>query len=269
MNFKTLNLPENISATFVNLALNGISAFLLLFLGLWFARWARKRLRKSRLGGRHLDATLRPVLAGLVFYLILSMTLFIFLTQLGIPSTSLLAIFGAAGLAIGLALKDTLSNIASGVMLLILRPLQVGEFIDTPVFSGTIEEIGLFATHIKNLEGLHVYIPNSQVWSQRLTNFSRHIRRKFVCEIGVSYNADLPTTLALLCNTMDGHVFVEAAPEAFVMNFGDSAVTLSCRCWLPAEDWLQNTSDLRIALKTALDKAKIDIPYPQIVVHKP
>lgn len=264
-------MPYHITEIIFSLGLNIITALSFLIIGIWVARWARKRLRNSKFGGHYLDATLRPVLAGFIFYLIISFTLFAALTRLGIPSTSLLAVFGAAGLAIGLGLKDTLSNIASGVMLLILRPLQVGEFVTTPSFSGTVIEIGLFATQIKDPEGLTVYVPNAEVWSQRVTNFGRHKVRKFICEIGVGYATDLAKTQKLLCKAMSAQKIVLETPnppEVFVMNFADSAITLSCRCWLPADNWLADSSDIRIVLKTALDKAGVDIPYPQIVVHK-
>jgi len=202
----------------LNFAMNIAAALVILFIGLLIARWMRRRLRSSKVGTAHIDATLRPVIATSVFYVIIAMTIYAFLTKLGVPATSLLAVFGAAGLAIGLALKDTLSNIAAGVMLLVLRPLQVGEFVDTSAYAGTVQEIGLFATTLKNLEGLYIYVPNSEVWRNRLQNFARH------------------------------------------------SEPISCRCWLPADNWLYRASNLRIAIKTALDKEGIEIPFPQRVV---
>ena len=115
------------------------------------------------------------------------MSIYAFLTKLGIPATSLLAVFGAMGLAVGLALKDTLSNIASGVMLLFLRPLQVGDFVYTDGYSCIVEENGLFATTLKNIEGIYIYVPNSEVWSNRLQNYTRHSEREFRETIGVGY----------------------------------------------------------------------------------
>lgn len=245
------------------------AAFMILFIGWMVAKLMRRGIRNPKFGGSKIDATLRPVLASTVFYIVVAMTFYAFLTKLGVPATSLLAVFGAAGLAIGLALKDTLSNIAAGVMMLTLRPLQVGEVVDTPNALGTVEEIGLFSTSIKNLEGVYIYIPNSQMWNSRVQNFGRHTQRKLMVDIGVSYAADLKKTQDILLGVMRDNpltIHDPAGPECYVMSFGDSSMNLSCRCWLPAGDWLQNTSDMRVALKSALDNAGIEIPFPQRVV---
>jgi len=233
------------------------------------ARWLRKRLLNSKMTSNHVDATLRPVIATSIFYIIIAITIYAFLTKLGVPSTSLLAIFGAAGLGIALALKDTLSNIAAGVMLLFLRPLKIGEFVDTTSYAGTVQEIGLFATTLKNLEGLYIYVPNSEVWRNRLQNFDRHTERKFMETIGVGYGSDLKKTQEIVLGILNNVADVKqlpTPPECYVMNFGDSAITLSCRCWIPADNWLARTSEIRIAIKSAFDKEGIEIPFPQRVV---
>ncbi len=257
---------------------NILAALLIFLVGLFVGRRVSSRLRKSRFGGSHLDATLRPVLASLVFYVILALTLYAVLIKLGVPATALVAVFGAAGLAIGLALKDTLSNIASGVMLLILRPLKVGDFVDIGQSTlGSVEEIGLFTTTIRNVENVAVYLPNSLVWGNRVQNFGRHTNRKAIVEIGVGYDTNLDEARTLLLETLgkqDGLVpFLEdgsgaaSAPEVYVMGFGDSAINLSCRCWLPGDNWLMRVTTLRMDIKRALDGAGIEIPFPQRVVH--
>ncbi|MEM9600473.1 MAG: mechanosensitive ion channel domain-containing protein, partial [Pseudomonadota bacterium] len=141
----------------LSLGTNILSAILIFILGLLVGRSLSKRMKRSRFGGHHLDATLRPVLASVVFYIILAMTLYAVLIKLGVPPTALVAVFGAAGLAIGLALRDTLANIAAGVMLLVLRPLKVGDFVDISQSTmGTVEEIGLFTSTIRNVENVAV-----------------------------------------------------------------------------------------------------------------
>jgi len=252
-----------------DLVINVTFAFAILIIGWIIARALRRKIRKPSFGPRNFDKTLRPVIASAVFYVVLAMAVYAFLAKLGVPATSLLAVFGAAGLAIGLALKDTLSNIASGVMLLVLRPLQVGEFVDTSGYAGTVIEIGLFATTLKNSEGIYIYVPNREVWRNRLQNFARHTERKFIENIGVGYDSDLQKTKELLLNVMRSTsdiMNLPTPPECYVMNFGDSAITVSCRCWLPADNWLLRASNLRIAIKEALDKEGIDIPFPQRVV---
>ena len=268
-----------------------LSALLILVFGLFVGRVLSRRLRRSSLGGARLDATLRPVLASLVFYGVLALTLYAVLTRLHVPTTSLLAVFGAAGLAIAFALRDTLANIAAGAMLLILRPLQVGDFVsigsDT---TGSVEEIGLFTSTIRNMENVAVYLPNSLIWGNRVQNFGRHATRKAIVDIGVGYGTDLDRAREVLLGVLgdqpglipfrgpeddppaviDGEMPGPTAPnppEVYVMAFGDSAITLSCRCWLPADNWLARASDLRMDIKRALDGAGIEIPFPQRVVH--
>jgi len=253
----------------LEIGFNIIAAFAILITAWVIARLLRRKIRKPDFGPDNLDTTLRPVIASAVFYGVIAMALYAFLTKLGVPATSLLAVFGAAGLAIGLALKDTLSNIAAGVMLLILRPLQVGDYVDTASYAGAVQEIGLFATTLRNVEGIFVYVPNSEMWRNRLHNYSRHSERKFVETIGVSYETDLPKTKVLLLEVMQKTPDMMATPtppECYVMNFGESAIIISCRCWLPAADWLSRASELRIALKDALDKAGVEIPLPQRVI---
>ncbi|MEM7727748.1 MAG: mechanosensitive ion channel family protein [Pseudomonadota bacterium] len=257
---------------------NIVSALLIFMLGVFVGRFLSKRLRRSKFGGAHLDATLRPVLASVVFYVILAMTIYAVLVKLGVPPTSLIAVFGGAALAIGLALRDTLSNIAAGVMLLILRPIKVGDFVDIGQSTvGSVEEIGLFTSTIRNVENVAIYLPNSVIWGNRVQNFGRHAHRKAIVEIGVGYATDLEAARTLLLDTLASHEGVlrvaddgtaaPTPPEVYVMGFGDSAITLSCRCWMPGDQWLARISGLRIAIKSALDGAGIEIPFPQRVVH--
>lgn len=255
--------------TLVAFTLTIIAALTILIVGIFVARSSRKILRKPSFAGGRLDPTLRPVIASVVFYVIIAMTLYAFLTKLGVPSNALLAVFGSAGLAIGLALKDTLSNIAAGVMMLTLRPLKVGEFIDTPQAAGTVDEIGLFATTLKNTEGIYIYVPNGQMWNSRVQNFGRHTQRKLTVDIGVAYDTDLAKAKVLLLDVMRNNpnvINTPTEPECYVMTMGESSVVISSRCWLPAPNWLAQASDMRIALKEALDKDGIEIPFPQHVV---
>jgi len=254
---------------FLDLGVNLISAFAILIVGWVIARLLRRNIRKPTFGPDNLDKTLRPVIASAVFYVIIAMAIYAFLAKLGVPATSLLAVFGAAGLAIGLALKDTLSNIAAGVMLLILRPLEIGEYVDTSNYAGTVKEVGLFATTLTNSEGMFVYVPNGEVWRNRLENYSRHSERKFIESIGIGYDSDLQKVKRLLLGVLQTTPDVmtdPSPPECYVTAFGESAIIISCRCWLPADGWTLRTSNLRIAIKDALDKDGIDIPYPQRVV---
>lgn len=251
---------------------NIISAIIIFIVGLMVGRTLSKRLKRSHFGGSHLDATLRPVFASVIFYIILAMTLYAVLIKLGVPASALIAVFGAAGLAIGLALRDTLSNIAAGVMLLVLRPLKVGDFVDIGQSTlGNVEEIGLFTTTIRNVENVAVFLPNSLIWGNRIQNFARHTNRKVIIDIGVGYGTDLNAARTLLLEVLaqqEGLIQdAPTPPEVYVMNFGDSAINFSCRCWLPGDNWLMRATILRVAIKTALDDAGVEIPFPQRVIH--
>lgn len=255
----------------LSISLNFISAIFIFILGIMVGRWVQKRIRRSKIGGSHLDATLKPVLASAIFYVIIAMTLYAVLIKVGVPPTSLIAVFGGAALAIGLALKDTLSNIASGLFLLLLRPIKVGEFADLPNTSGTISEIGLFATTVRTADGIFQYVPNSKVWEGRIQNYARNETRQFRLDIGVSYDTDLRQAQSVMMEVLSGandRIIGEGVspPEVFVMNFGDSSVNFNCRVWLPSDGWFARASALRIDIFEALGKANIEIPFPQRVV---
>ncbi len=251
------------------ISINVLGAFAIFIFGLILARWVRSKVRGTAFGGTHVDLTLRPVIASAIFYIIMAITIYATFTRLGVEPTALLAVFGAAGLAIGLALKDTLGNIAAGFMLIILRPLNVGEYIETPDIAGTVQEVGLFSTSIKNVEGVFVYVPNGQIWSNRIQNFGRHTERKLIVNIGVGYDTNLAHAQEILIDAMKADPLTLELPDApvvLVTEFADSAIILSVRCWLPASDWLANTSHMRSVLKQTLDNAGIEIPFPQRVL---
>jgi len=243
---------------------NLVFAFAIFIIGLTLGRWVRRRVRSSKIGGEHLDATLKPVFASALFYIIIAMTLYAVLIKIGVPATSLIAIFGAAGLAIGLSLKDTLSNIAAGIMLLVLRPLEVGEFVNLGPVSGTVKEVGLFATTLKTSEGIYQYIPNSNVWDSRIQNYGRHSIRKFSFKIGVSYKSDLRKTQEILLNTLaaapDLIIDASSQPEAHVTIFSERAVEFTCTAWLPGDKWAARGSEIRMTVLEALTAAGIEIP---------
>ena len=249
-------------------ALGLAAAFAILIVGWFIARFVRGRFRKPGRIVSKVNPTLRPVIGSAIYYVIIALTLFAFLVELGVPATSLLAVFGAAGLAIGLALKDTLANVASGVMLLSLRPLDVGEYIATPDFEGTVKEIGLFATTLTNRDGVAIFVPNSKVWDGRIINFGRLPTRKFIVNIGVSYDTDLREAIQLGLDTLNAHDYVLKDPpaECYVEQFADSSINLSFRGMVENADYLNKASELRTSLKEALDAAGMEIPFPQRVV---
>ena len=241
---------------------NAAAALIIIIAGWMIARFFQNRIRKSSLTNKALTDTLRPVVASLVYYFILITALYAALVKIGVTPTTLLAAFGAAGLAIALALKDTLANIAAGVMLLFIKSLQVGDYVAMPDNAGTIEEIGLFTTTLRDSQGIAVYIPNNIIWSNRVQNYNRHGVRKAVIDIIVSNDTDLKAAQSLLESllaSVDDVKHEPSPPEVYVTDFTDIGIKISCRLWLPGDGWTARNSDIRIKMKSALDNAGIKL----------
>ena len=246
-----------------------VGAIALLVVGWWIAARARRATARLLGAQSRIDATLTGVIASLVRYGILIVVVVAVLAQLGIQTTSILAALGAAGLAIGLALQGTLSNIAAGMMLLWLRPFRVGDYIDSGSTAGTVKDLGLFATELHSWDGIYLFVPNSELWNKKLTNYSRLPTRLNDLAFGVAYDDDLDKGLETLLATAgaDKRVMTEPAPVVFVDQLGDSAVVLRLRVWSANADYW----DVRRALtkngKAALEAAGLSIPFPQRDLH--
>ena len=264
-------LPEN--SPYVAEITKFVTALLILLVGWILAKWAKRlvRIALSKMDANKVDVTLKPLMVKLTQTIILLIALLMALSFVGVPITSLVAVLAAAGLAIALALQGTLSNIASGVMLLLLRPFNVNETIDTPSVTGKVTEIGLFTTNLKTADGLFVSVPNSQLWSNRIQNVDRFPVRRININVGVAYDTNLDDVCKILVETMSAHPAVlsePAVPEVLVEEFADSSINLLARCWLPKTNWRADASSIRIAVKKALDEANIEIPFPQRVLHQ-
>ena len=242
-----------------------ISAVLLLIGGWWLAGRAEAAVCRLLDLQTRIDATLRGVLSSIARYTILVLVVVAVLGQLGIQTTSILAALGAAGLAIGLAMQGTLSNIAAGMMLLWLRPFRVGDYIDTGAVAGTVKEVGLFASELHSWDGVYQFVPNSELWNKRIINFSRLPTRMVDLKFGVGYGDDLAKgqeTLLKLAGE-DGRVMAEPAPIVFVDALGDSAVVLRLRVWAANGDYWPVTRALTEQGKLALEAAGLSLPFPQ------
>lgn len=239
-----------------------ITAIAILIGGWVVGNWTSKQIKNIN----KLDDTLKSFLGGLAKYGVLAIALVAVLGQLGVQTASLLAVLGAAGLAIGLALQGTLSNVSAGVMLLILRPFNVGDFIDAGGVSGTVKALGLFATEMATVDNVHIFVPNSQVWSGEVFNYSRNKQRRIDLVNGISYGDDINKAIKTLEKVVgaDKRLITTKGKEPvyFVSNLGDSSVDITARFWVDASDYWQVTWDLTKAGKEALDKAGITIPFP-------
>ena len=226
---------------FANLAWNWAAAFLphivtallILVAGVVLAKWAQRTLRRLLGRASHIDPTVKPFFAAAARYSVLVIFCVAALTQLGVETTSLLAVLGAAGLAIGLALQGTLSNIAAGLMLLWLRPFRLGDFVEVPGIAGTVKEIGLFACQLKTFDGLFLFVPNSALWNVPLKNHSRNVGRIVSLNIAVPAAADSAHARRVLLDmtTQDPGILKTPEPAVFIDNFTGGNLVLNLVCW--------------------------------------
>jgi small conductance mechanosensitive channel len=245
-----------------------VGAIVVLVVG-WLAAkivrgWTRKILTRSGL-----DATLVPFIAKLVYYLLLAFVVVAVLGLFGIPTTSFIAVLGAAGLAVGLALQGTLSNFAAGIMLLIFRPFGVGDFIEAGGATGSVIEIGVFSTTLNTGDNVRIVVPNSGVYGGMVKNFSANDTRRNDMLVGISYNDDIGKAIETIKRVVeaDGRVLAEPAPLVAVSEMADSSINLVVRPWCKKEDYWGLRFDLTRALKEQLEAAGCSIPYPQQDVH--
>jgi small conductance mechanosensitive channel len=246
-----------------------VAAALILLVGYLVARLIADRVRAFVVATRHVDSTLAPVLSTAIRYGILIIVAVATLGQLGVQTTSVLAILGAAGLAIGLALQGTLSNIAAGIMLLWLRPFKEGDYIEADSTAGTVREVGLFATQVDTFDGIYRFVPNSAIWNAPLSNYSRNPARMTDLAIGIGYSSNIRRAREIMLElaAADERVLPHPAPEAFVDDLGDNAVVLRYRVWIRNADFWACQRALLEGVKQRFDAEGIDIPFPQRVIH--
>ena len=248
-------------------SINFLAAVITLIVGIWFSSRISVWIKDTLVKVDKLDPTLPPVAGSVIRYALLVVTIVAVLAQFGVNTTSIIAVLGAAGLAIGLALQGTLSNVAAGVMLLFLRPFKVGNWIEAANVSGTVREIGLFTTTIDTFDNVYISIPNSTIWSSTIINHSRYNTRRMDIDIGVSYDANIDFVLeTLLTLADDKRVLKKPSPQGLVVSYGDSSIIVRLRLYAKNNVYWGLYWDLMKKTKSVLDEAKIEIPFPQRVV---
>ncbi|MDF1521569.1 MAG: mechanosensitive ion channel [Trueperaceae bacterium] len=253
----------------IDLGLNVVAAIAILVVGWVVAGWVERLVRSATQRNDKLDATLVSVFARVARWAVIVFTLIAVLDRFGVQTTSLVALLGAAGLAVGLALQGALSNVAAGVMILGLRPFRIGDAVDIGGTVGAVEDVGLFVTKMRTFEGVPVFMPNGRIWGNEIKNFSRAERRRIDLTVGVGYGDDLDRALAALTAVVAAEPRILAEPEPLVKvnGLGDSAVDLLVRVWTLPADFLATQMDLTKAVKQRLDAEGISIPFPQRDVH--
>ena len=259
---------EQILALVTAYGLDFVAAILTLIFGIWLSRRASRLTADWLSRVDRLDRTLVPIMAALVRYTGLTLTIVITLGNFGVETTSIIAVLGAAGLAVGLALQGTLSNVAAGLMLLFLRPFRIGDWVEAAGVSGSVREIGLFTTTIDTFDNVYISIPNSSIWSSNIINHARYGTRRMDLDIGIGYDSSLDTAeTALMSLAADPRVLSDPAPRFLVVSYGDSAINVRLRAYASYDDFFDLYWDLNRRLKGVLDEHGIEIPFPQRVIH--
>jgi small conductance mechanosensitive channel len=227
--------------------------------------------RATRRGLEHssVDATLIPFLSSAVYYLALTVVVLAVLNLFGIQTASVIAVLGAAGLAVGLAMQGTLSNFASGVMLLVFRPFKVGDYVEAGGSAGSVQEIGVFSTVLHTPDNVKITVPNSAIYGATIKNYSANDTRRNDLVIGISYGDDIARALETVGKVLasDSRVLEEPEPVIAVSELADSSVNLVVRPWCRSSDYWALRFDLTRRLKEELEAAGCSIPFPQRDVH--
>lgn len=246
-----------------------IGALVILILGWMAAGWAGRATERALARSGKIEAMLQRFFASMVRYAIIIFTILATLQQFGVQTTSFLAVIGAAGLAIGLALQGTLSNVASGVMLLIFRPFKIGDFIDNGAVVGTVTDLSLFATELKTPDGIFIVAPNTDLWGKSLKNFSRNPTRRVDIVLGIDYGDSIDEAIEVAKSVVAGEslALTDPEPQYVVGEMADSSVNIFVRVWVNTPDYWTVFFNLNKGIKEACDKAGITIPFPQRSLH--
>jgi small conductance mechanosensitive channel len=245
-----------------------VGAIAVLVIGRIVAGLIRRGVRRA-LERAGVATTLLPFLSGLVYYTALAVVLIAVLNLFGLETTSLVAILGAASLAIGLALQGTLSNFSSGVMLLVFAPFKVGDRVEVAGITGTVVRIEVFNTVLKSPDNVSIIVPNSQIYGATIKNYNGYDTRRIDMVMGISYDDDIGVAVETIRSILgaDGRVLKDPAPVVAVNELADSSVNLVVRPWCQASDYGALKWDLTRQMKEGLEKAGCSIPYPQHDVH--
>lgn len=236
--------------------------------GRWFAMWLSV-IAKGALARAGVDTTLRRFLGKLIYYILLAGVVITAAGQLGIETTSFIAIVGAAGLAIGLALKDSLSNFASGVMLILFRPFKVADFVTAGGVTGKVQQIDIFSTIILTPDNQRIIVPNSGITAGVITNINAEDTRRVDLVVGIGYDDDIRLAKETLVDLVeaDSRILADPAPAIAVAELADSSVNLIVRPWVETAEYWDVRLDLIESIKTTFDEKGISFPYPQQDVH--
>lgn len=249
-------------------AINLVLALVIYLAGSWLAR-RLVSLTRTLMKKRQLDEALAEFIGSILSVLLTFVVALIALEQVGIDTTSLLALLGAAGLAVGLALKDSLSNFAAGVMLILFKPFKIGDFVEAGGIAGIVERISIFSTQLRTGDNRQIIVPNAGIYGDVITNFSAKATRRIDLVIGISYDDNIKQARDIIQQILDQEERILADPEPVIVvgELGDSSVNLWVRPWVKTADYWPVHWQLLETIKTTFDEQGISIPFPQRDVH--
>lgn len=243
------------------------SAALILIIGLWLAFFISRIVRKKAVEHPRIDTTLGTFLSMMIRYALIILVLIVVLQQFGVQTTSLVAVVGASALAIGLALQGTLTNVASGIMIAIIRPYHIGDFVEINGKEGIVTELDLFFTRLRSPEETVVLVPNGQAASNPIVNHTQKGWRRCIVQIGIGYDDDIDQAFEVMRQIMTSDPRALSEPPVWygVKALGDFAVTVEGRIWIKTEDHRAYKAEIIKLIKEAFDREGIDMPYPHAV----
>ncbi|KQI70544.1 mechanosensitive ion channel protein MscS [Loktanella sp. 5RATIMAR09] len=250
---------------------NTLAAVFIIIVGFIIAGFVSRRIHGIGENHASLDDTLFGFLGNIARYIVLGFTGLFVLNTFGVQTTSVIAVIGAAGLAVGLALQGTLSNLAAGIMIVLFRPLKLGDFVEINDTVGTVKDITLNYTELANLTNVKVIVPNSEVWGNTIKNYSDYPKRRAQWTFGVGYGVNLNDAENVIRDTIMADARSHSDPEPFIQvnNLNSSSVDFLVRVWCDSDVYFQYQADMKRKVKEALDAADINIPFPtRTVVHQ-
>jgi small conductance mechanosensitive channel len=262
------NILDQAKLILMEYGLKIVGALVILIVGVWVSK-KFKKISIRMLGKTKIDPTIINYIANIIYATLIVFVVIFSLQNLGVDTTSFMAVLGAAGLAIGLALKDSLSNFAAGVLLLIFRYFKTGDFIEAGGTSGVVYEISVFYTKLKSVDNKVIFVPNSALLSGNLVNYSAEDKRRVDLVFGIGYDDDIDKAKQVIWDELNKNdkVLKDPQPVVALIELADSSVNFNVRPWCKTSDYWAVYSELTEALKKRFDAEGINIPYPQTDVH--
>lgn len=265
----TINAVQTwLTTSGLDFAIRLVTALLIFLIGKWVAKMISAAISRA-FSRSKMDETLNGFLTRIAYVILLIVVVLAALDRLGVKTTSMVAIIGAAGLAVGLAMQGSLANFAAGVMIIIFRPFKIGDFIDAGGVKGIVEEISIFTTNMRTPDNLAIIVPNAKITNGSITNFAAKDTRRVDMTFGISYHDDVSAAKEAIWKVLkaDERVLKDPAPVVGVMEIADSKVNLVVRPWVQRSDYWGVYMDMMEKVKEALERNGCSMPFPQRDVH--